>query len=298
MTDRNRTPTGSTRSIGGSIGAMIGDGVDSIVNTATEAYNFITGNSDVGENTFSADVPGTAEEQMVENEARVERKPNPIDNLLFNVNGSLEINNLRNQRHEAVLVENKFAVRLRSIQNGDLVVFRISPEISETRSAAYKTLDPVHMPGAIQVYQNTAPRTWNVSGIKLVSRNGEEAEENLATVNQLRSWMMPFFGKTNTSGNRDGYVADLLGSPPEILEFTAYSSQAEKGMTNIRKIPTIMTTMNLNYPTDVDYIKTAKTNQPFPAVTTVDIILVETHSPKQLSQFDLIDYRHGELEGF
>lgn len=304
MTDRNNTPGGSSFSLGGFVNQAVTDvtgvlssTIDGVSSAATDAYNYITGNDNIPNDTTGGLVPDTAEEQTTSNEARVPRRESPLDNLLFNVSGALAINDLRNDRHEAVLQENQFAVRLRSIQNGDLVVFRVSPEISETRSAAYKTLDPVHMPGAIQVYQNTAPRTWNVSGIKLVSRNGEEAEENLATINQLRSWMMPFFGATNTAG-KDNYGPDLLGSPPEILEFTAYSNQGEKGMTNIRKIPTVMTTMNLNYPTDVDYIKTAQTGQPFPAVTTVDIILVETHSPKQLSEFSLIDFRHGNLPGF
>jgi len=204
----------------------------------------------------------------------------------------------RNDRHNAFLESNPFAVRLKSFLNKDVVAFRVSPDISETRTASYKALDPIHLPGSIQIYTNTGPRTWSMSGIKLVSRNGYEAEENLATVNQLRSWMVPFFGETDTTNGRGGYSADLLGSPPEVLQFSAYSNLTDKTKTNIRNIPVVMTSLSIPYPTDVDYIQTVETNQPFPSVMSIDILLMETHSPREFSQFDLIDFRQGTLLGF
>lgn len=306
MTQRDTTPRGSSFDLGGKVNSIVTDTTQLLSNAyegassyVTNVWDTLTSDPEIPQDTRSGSVPTSAEAQLESNEGRAvqPRDASPLANLPFLQNTPEVINHLRNVRHTTVIEENPFAVRLRSIMNQDVVAFRVSPEISETRSAGYKTLDPVHMPGAVQVYQSTAPRTWNIAGIKLISRNGEEAEENLATINQLRSWMMPFFGKTNTN-DRDAYEADLLGSPPEVLEFTAYSDVNGQGVTNIRKIPVVMTTFNLNYPTDVDYIKTAQTGQPFPAVTTVDIIIVETHSPNQLSNFDLIDFRHGNLEGF
>lgn len=306
MSKRDTTPVGSSMDISGKMSSiatdvteLLSDAYEGTSSYVTNVWNELTGNPSVPDDVRSGDVPATAEDRLQSNEGRTPnpREESPLSKLNFVQSGPLEMNENRNKRHLEVLEQNPFAVRLRSISNQDVVVFRVSPEISESRTAGYKTLDPVHMPGAVQVYQSTAPRTWNIAGIKLVSRNGEEAEENLATVNQLRSWMMPFFGKTNTAGV-DNYGPDLLGSPPEVLEFTAYSNANNTGVTNIRKIPVVMTTVNINYPTDVDYIKTAATQQPFPAVMTVDVIIVETHSPNQLSNFDLIKYRHGQLPGF
>jgi hypothetical protein len=203
----------------------------------------------------------------------------------------------RDARHKDFIQSNPFAARLKSFSNNALVAFKVSPDITETRSASYKSLDPIHLPGSIQVYTNTSPRTWSLGGLKLISRNAIEAEENLQTVNQLRSWMVPFFGATNTQGV-DGYSSDLLGSPPEVLKFSAYSDVNGNSYTNIRNIPVVMTNLSIPYPTDVDYIKTSESNQPFPAIMNVEITIVETHSPREFSNFDLIKYRKGQLQGF
>jgi hypothetical protein len=205
----------------------------------------------------------------------------------------------RNQRHAEFIEQNPYAVRLKSmIAANTVVAFRVSPEISETRTVGYKTIDPLHMPGAIQVFQNSAPRNWSVAAIKLVSRNGVEAEENLAIINQLRAWQMPFFGKSRTQGKED-YKYEMFGAPPEVLEFSAYSNSADGvGLTNIRKIPVVITSLTIPYPTDVDYIQTATTKQPFPVIMSIDMTLVETHSPRDFERFNLIDYKNGNLRGF
>lgn len=208
-----------------------------------------------------------------------------------------EIHQFRNQRHQEFLEHNPYAVRLRSYANGETVAFRVSPEINESRNVAYRQIDMLHMPGTIPIFQNTAPRTWAVSAIKLASRNGVEADENLSIINQLRTWQLPFFGKTSTLG-KDGFNVELLGAPPEILEFTAYSNASDDTITNIRKIPVVITSLTFPYHSDVDYIKTAQTNQPFPSFMTVDIQLLEVHSPREFSNFDLLSYKQGKLTGF
>lgn len=210
-------------------------------------------------------------------------------------NGS---HDFRNKRHSEFLEHNPFAVRLRSYVATDTVVaFRTSPDIIETRHVAYKTIDPLHMPGAIQVFQNSPPRAWNMAGIKLISRNGVEAEENLAIVNQLRAWQVPFFGESQTRDQED-FSAEMFGSPPEVLEFTAYSKAGEEGLTNIRQIPVVLTSLSIPYSSDVDYIRTATSDQPFPAVMQIDMALLETHSPREFNKFNIIDYKNGKLRGF
>lgn len=208
-----------------------------------------------------------------------------------------DIHIFRNSRHNEFLEKNPFAVRLRSLANGDTVAFRVSPEIVESRNVAYKTLDPLHMPGAIPIFQNSPPRTWNISGTKLISRNGVEAEENLSIVNQLRAWQVPFFGNSRTSG-KDNFTAEMFGAPPEVLHFTAYSKPSEDSVTNIRQIPVVLTTLTIQYSNDVDYIKTEQTSQPFPAIISVDMSLLEVHSPREYSNFNILDYKNGKLKGF
>lgn len=210
---------------------------------------------------------------------------------------SKAVHEFRNNRHKEFLEHNPFAVRLRSFASGETVAFRVTPDIVESRNVSYRTIDPLHMPGSIQVFQNTAPRSWNLSAIKLVSRNGVEAEENLSIINQLRTWQMPFFGNSRTSG-QDGFNAELFGAPPEVLEFTAYSSITEDTVTNIRQIPVVVVHASIQYNNDVDYIKTEKTNQPFPAIISVDLNLIEAHSPRDFNRFNILDYKQGRLKGF
>ena len=224
---------------------------------------------------------------------------------------STELKLTQQQRSQQFLDSNNFAVRLENPQNGDVIAFRVSPEsINESRQAIYKQLEPLHMPGSLQVYTHTTPRNWAVSGVKLISRNGVEAEDNLQTVNILRSWMMPYFGESKTLG-KDNYKAEMLGAPPPVLLFSAYSDGklqstqqgnasfggSNGGMGIIRNVPVVMQSLNIPFGNDVDYIPTMKSNQPFPAVLPIDFALVESHSPSDFSAFSIIDYKQGELDG-
>lgn len=212
--------------------------------------------------------------------------------------------------------ENTLRIRLREVGSATTrraVVFQTSTEISETRNVNYKTLDPIHGPGTIYAYQNTSSRSYNLSGIKLISRSSEEATRNLARLNLIRSWTVPTFGKySNSSGeastrSSSAFSAsnqDVLGAPPKVLEFSAYSDTTRRN--NIYRIPTVITQLSINYPVDVDYIPTTDLadtpeiapNQPFPAIMTIDLNLSETHSPVSYSNFSIADYRNGNLDGF
>ena len=80
-------------------------------------------------------------------------------------------------------------------------VFRVTPDLSETRSVNYRTIDPIHAPGSILSYVNTSSRTYNMSGIKLISRSAEEASNNVRVLNLIRSWAVPVFGNfTDSNG--------------------------------------------------------------------------------------------------
>jgi hypothetical protein len=193
------------------------------------------------------------------------------------------------------------------------VVFKVTPDISETRAVNYKTIDPIHGPGTIYSYMNTSSRNYNLSSIKLVSRSREEATRNLARLNLIRSWCMPTFGQYTAA---DGSVRspdeqsfgnnnfDVLGSPPKVLEFSAYADEQRTG--NIYRIPTVITQLSVNYPSDIEYIPTVamqsipsvKANTPFPTILTIDINLSETHSPVEYSNFSIADYRNANLTGF
>jgi hypothetical protein len=207
------------------------------------------------------------------------------------------------------------------------VVWDATPEFSESRQVMYKNIDPIHAPGAIYQYANTGSRTFSISG-KFISRSVNEATKTLAYIQYLRTWAMPVFGIV---GANPALGEDILGAPPAVLLLTAYAignpgptvasievdlqntAGTNTYMTNrdstpynktvpaignnIFEVPVVITSLEIPYPSDVDYIPTIN-NIPVPTITTVSLQLTETHSPNKYSQFNLQAFKMGNLVNF
>ncbi len=234
-----------------------------------------------------------------------------------------------------------FKVRLVSIlalsQNGpnDIpqVIFEVTPTITESGSVEYTNIQPVHMPGGIQVYKFTQSRTFEISA-HFVSRNTTDALMNMKYLQTLRSWRMPFFGNSNTNfqpvnsstptqnaddnmktatnriqtGNSGKKGVNLLGAPPPVLYLYGYSNSAndkrpnEMAGVNINRIPVVLTNLAIAYSEEVDYIPVQLSpnanTEPFPVKMDLTISLLESHSPKEYEQFSLEAYKTGTLKHF
>lgn len=193
-------------------------------------------------------------------------------------------------------------VSLTGARSGEKVIFNVLPTVSESRNVNYRAMDPVHLPGQVVAYQGTQNRTFSVSEIKIVSRTLLEASINLNRRHVLESWHMPHFGKKESSE-----IYGPLGSPPEVLYFTAHDNI--KTRQNIYRIPVVITSLNINYPSDVDYIEAAEFNTatdsitkysgiPVPTVMTIELTLMEVHSPREFSNFSLSKFKQGKLTNF
>ena len=207
-------------------------------------------------------------------------------------------------------IENIFKVKLQHpFDNTRKVVFEVSPDLIENRNVNYKSLDPIHMPGQIQVYGSTASRAFNIANIRLVSRTPEEARKNLLILHTLRFWTMPRFGKDPGPG------LGQIGQPPDVILLSAYSkvpgdisrvTDANQTKGHLNRIPVVITQLSIPYPSDVDYIPTAADPNiqgdvggvPMPTIMTIDMSLIETHSPLQYENFSLSDFKNGTLPGF
>jgi hypothetical protein len=106
-------------------------------------------------------------------------------------------------------VANNFKVRLISVLNdvaqtgstqfrGQEVVFENTPAFSESGGVEYTPVQPIHMPGAVQIYKNTQPRTFTI-GARLVGRTRSEVTKNSIDLQLLRSWRYPFFGRGSST---------------------------------------------------------------------------------------------------
>ncbi len=194
-----------------------------------------------------------------------------------------------------------------------IVVFQATPELTESRTANYSQISPVHAPGQFYVYTNTQSRQYSLSSVKLISRTSAEARNNIERLNTLRGWLMPYFGSTSVTGmlsalqTSQQVLSKRLGAPPEVLLLSAYSSSTTSGTFtgNVNRVPVVITSLTIPYSSETDYIPTAFRYDndplggvPFPVIMSLDIQLSETHSPYEYSGFNLSKYQAGVLDSF
>lgn len=214
---------------------------------------------------------------------------------------------------------NVFKAKLVHFRNKEKVIFEASPAISESRTINYQQIDPIHMPGSIFAYATTPSRNFGISDIKLISQTSAQASRNMRDLQILRYWCMPRFGSIGGDNFGNTFGADVnnsflgrnsktisndnqLGMPPPLLFFSAYSASQSGGGSslvaqNINRVPVVITSLDIQYPNDVDYIPNEK-GVPFPTIMTINISLSETHSPKTFEAFNLDAFKAGTLGGF
>lgn len=204
---------------------------------------------------------------------------------------------------------NAFKVKLSHPASNTVVIFDAAPELQESGAVVYRTVDPLHSPGGIQVYSNTSSRTFSLGGVKLFSRNPTEATVNYSKLMMLKSWRYPTFGATKEDGGI--YGTQQLGQPPAVLELSAYAAPSSDGTRAnglIHRVPVVITNLSINYPTDCDYIPTVLLDDPqyshipsgipMPTVMPLEVTLMEDHSPNQYAKFSLTDFKRGAMVGF
>lgn len=198
-------------------------------------------------------------------------------------------------------LDNEFKIRLEGMSTGLLVVFNTQPNFQTHYDANYQQTNITHLIGHFNTYESSPSSSYSLSDIKLVSRNPFEARQNLNKLLILRSWTKSYFGDTQSLSNEPDDLKGWLGSPPEVLKFSAYSNQ-KYGI--FHNIPVVLSKVDVQYPNDLDYIVTENveddrlSNVPFPTIMTIGITLLEQHSAIEFEHFNLHQYRHGIMEGF
>jgi len=175
-------------------------------------------------------------------------------------------------------------LKVRLTDGTNTIVFKVMPTIDETQNANYEDFTPIHHPGAIHKYTRTGPRSWSLRA-KFISRNSDEAEQNIQHLNLIRSWVMPEYGL------RTAVYSENVGAPPPVLTLSGY------GPRMIGPVKCVLQSFNWTFPDGVDYIPTIQSREPFPVMLDISIVLLESWAPAEFSSFSIEAYRRGDLFG-
>lgn len=167
----------------------------------------------------------------------------------------------------------------------DVVIFRNTPEIEESGSSLYLSIDNIRQAASLLIWLGSPSRTFSITN-KMVSRTVEEAETNYKYLSLLRAWRMPSQGAgTQTDGSDT--------AAPETLRLWGYDGNGEGQFLGI---PVVVANLNISFLSDVDYITTSSGYQ-MPIILPVNISLREAHTANDLTEkFNYGDYKAGKLE--
>jgi hypothetical protein len=153
------------------------------------------------------------------------------------------------------------------------VEFYSSPEMEESGSTIYISLDDIRAPASIMLWMGSPARQFSINA-KLISRTAAEADESIRQKNLLQAWRMPTGPGVGSS------------AVPEIIQLNGYGNQ-------FQSIPCIVISVNFSFPTDVDYISSS--GYDVPIIWPVSITLKEFHTQKDMAAFNYDAYRAGTL---
>lgn len=167
--------------------------------------------------------------------------------------------------------------KIQLASDNDGITFYASPEMEESGSTIYISLDDIRAPASILIWMGSPGRTFNINA-KFIARTQAEAVDSAKSVNLLRAWRTP-------TGN-----SIAQSSTPEVLGLSGYGNQ-------FMNISVVIQSLNISFPTDVDYIDSGNGFM-VPIVWPVSITLREYHTKDDMTSFDYGSYKAGTLEGW
>lgn len=172
----------------------------------------------------------------------------------------------------------------------ETVTFEISPEVSESNNAIYTEISAIRSAGSILIYTGSPSRKWQINS-KFVSRTPNEAASTWRSIQLLKSWTKP---DVNYKFGND------VKRMPHVVRLYGYGK-------TWMGIPVVVSSLNVEYPTDVDYVMAQEGTGPnsiqhgtlVPIVQTVSIQLTESRNIDELwYRFDLEKFKRGMMEGW
>lgn len=177
------------------------------------------------------------------------------------------------------------------------ISFNLSPEISESQQVIYAEIGDIRTAGSILIFSGSPSRKWQINA-KFLSRTPLEAGNTWKSIQLLRAWTKPDVNYR--------YGVDAPGIP-RVLRLHGYGRTWQG-------IPVVISSLNVEYPTDIDYIPAAQYlpgNGPnatpeyleygtlVPVIQSVSFQLTEARRLDELmNKFNLEEFKTGLLKGW
>lgn len=169
--------------------------------------------------------------------------------------------------------------------SGTTVSFKVTPEISESKSVSYIEISEIRQAASILIFNGSPGRQFNVN-VKLVSRTPKEADDNFRDLNIMKMWSVPTKGGTRYNSSFGDQIEE---DSPTLLYLYGYGN-------NFKGIQMVMKSINIEYQSEVDYILSPTHNARMPIIMPVSMTFQEIRSGDELSNFNIEKYKRGELE--
>jgi hypothetical protein len=165
------------------------------------------------------------------------------------------------------------------------IIFPFTPNITVSHQIDYSQYDLVHTNYQQNSYRRTSAPQIQIQAT-FASQTPEEAEYTVGVMHFLRVMSKMNFG----------VLDDDRGTPPPVLEFSAY------GAYNFHRVPVLIGSFTFSYEDGVDYVKVTigKELVQIPVMMMMAIDLLPQYSPDKAEKFNLDNFAQGGgyKEGF
>lgn len=158
------------------------------------------------------------------------------------------------------------------------ILFPFTPNISVAHQVEYSQYDLVHTNYQQNAYAKTRNPAIQVTGV-FASQTPTEAAYTVGVMHFLRVVSKMNFGVND----------DQAGTPPPVLEFSAY------GAYNFHQVPVLVGSFQFIYEDGVDYVEveTAGEFVQIPSLMTISMDLLPQYSPRNQQKFTLDHFANG-----
>lgn len=170
------------------------------------------------------------------------------------------------------------------VNSDSALVFPLTPTVMLTHTASYTPIKPIHSNYPFYAYQNSALENITITG-EFPVENETDGEYWIAATHYLRSVTKMAYGETEN-----------VGAPPPVIKLNGYGDYVFKD------VPVVVTSFNVELPTDIDYILVKGVVGGFkgtyvPTNSTISVTLIPMYSRRQVKKFSLQDFVKGYYIG-